>query len=161
MLALTNALLWFAIISVGIMAGVYFTFSAFVMRSLDAIEKPAGMIAMQSINRVILKSAFLPLFFASSAVCAVLAVLAILDLRATGAWPMLIGSAAYIVGMLLVTIAGNVPLNNRLEATAADGPEAEAMWRLYMQRWVAWNHVRTVACTLSLGLLVAALAARV
>ena len=45
---LTNLLLWFSAISVGLMAGVYFTFSAFVMRSLDAIEAPAGMLAMQS-----------------------------------------------------------------------------------------------------------------
>ena len=53
-----DGLLWFTAISVGIMAGVYFTFSAFVMRSLDAIEAPAGMLAMQSINRIILKSVF-------------------------------------------------------------------------------------------------------
>ena len=43
-------LLWFAIISIGLMAGVYFTFSAFVMRSLDVIEKPSGMLARTRAN---------------------------------------------------------------------------------------------------------------
>ncbi|GAB5486514.1 MAG: hypothetical protein Pars2KO_00840 [Parasphingorhabdus sp.] len=60
---MTTILLWFSAISVGIMAGVCFTFSVFVMRSLDAFEKPAGMIAMQSINRIIQRSLFLSLFF--------------------------------------------------------------------------------------------------
>ncbi len=62
----TTALLWFAAVSVGIMAGIYFAFSFFIMQSLDALERPMGMFAMQAINRVIQKSLFLPLFFASS-----------------------------------------------------------------------------------------------
>ena len=158
--ALISPMLWFAVISVGLMAGVYFTFSAFLMRSLDAIEAPVGMIAMQSINRVIVKSLFLPIFFASSAVCAALTILALLDLSAAGAVWMLIGSATYVVGMFFVTVAGNVPLNNQLEATPADGPEGATMWRRYLSKWTAWNHVRTAACTMSLAMLIVSISAR-
>ena len=154
------ATLWFAAISVGIMAGVYFTFSVFVMRSLDALERPAGMVAMQSINRIIVKSLFLPLFFASSLACLLLAVFGVMQWGSAGAWQMVTGGALYLVGMLLVTMIGNVPLNNALEATDANGQEAEAMWRRYMQRWLPWNHVRTVSCTVSLVLLIAAIAER-
>ncbi len=159
-MTIIDGLLWFAVLGVGVMAGVYFAFSAFVMRSLDAIGQVAGMLAMQSINRVILKSPFLPLFFASSGAAAVLAVVALLDLSQPGAVFLLAGAAAYVLGMFVVTVVGNVPLNNALEAAAADSAEGETMWRRYMRSWVAWNHVRTVACTLSLGLLVAALVAR-
>lgn len=155
-----TATLWFAAISVGIMAGVYFTFSAFVMQSLDALERPAGMVAMQSINRIILKSLFLPLFFASSLACLLLAVFGVMIWGAAGAWQMVTGGTLYLVGMLAVTAVANVPLNNALEATDANGPEAEAMWRRYMQGWLPWNHVRTVSCTVSLVLLIGAIAER-
>ena len=156
-----EGLLWFSAIAVGVMAGVYFAFSAFVMRSLDAIEAPAGMVAMQSINRIIVQSSFLPIFFASTAACAVLAVLALLDLSAPGALWAFIGSALYIVGMFIVTLVGNVPLNNRLEATAPDGADGAEMWALYMHKWTVWNHIRTIACSVSLMLLIAAIGERI
>ncbi|MCB2062199.1 MAG: DUF1772 domain-containing protein [Novosphingobium sp.] len=161
MVVLVDVMLWFAVIAVGLMAGVYFTFSSFVMRSLDTIEKPLGMIAMQEINRVILRSVFLPIFFASSAACALLAVVAIVGGPSTGSTAMLAGGAIYVVGMFVVTVVANVPLNNALEATAARGPDGEAMWRRYMQRWTVWNHVRTLSCMASLALLVLALAERI
>ena len=161
MVVLVDVMLWFAVIAVGLMAGVYFTFSSFVMRSLDTIEKPLGMIAMQEINRVILRSVFLPIFFASSAVCAALAVVAIVGGPSTGSTAMLAGSAIYVAGMFVVTVVRNVPLNNALEATAARGPDGEAMWRRYMQRWTVWNHVRTLSCMASLAMLVLALAERI
>jgi len=154
------ATLWFATISVGIMAGVYFAFSAFVMQSLDATGRATGMVAMQAINRIIVRSLFLPLFFASSLTCLLLAVFGLMEWGSAGAWQMVVGGALYVIGMLAVTAAANVPLNNALESTDASGPEAEAMWRRYMQRWLPWNHVRTVSCTVSLVLLIGAIAAR-
>lgn len=157
---LLDGLILFSLVATGIMAGVYFTFSTFVMRSLDAIDAPAGMLAMQSINRVILQSAFLPLFFASSAACGILAVVAILDMSAPGALALLAASIAYLTGMFLVTVMANVPLNNALEATSATAPEAAATWRRYIKRWTAWNHVRTASCSGALVLFAIAYAAR-
>ena len=145
-----SILLCFAAVSVGLMAGIYFAFSVFVLQALDAAGRPVGMAAMQSINRIILKSAFLPLFFASSLACLLLAVFGVMHWASAGAWQMVIGGALYLVGMLVVTAAANVPLNNALEA----------MWRRYMARWLPWNHVRTVSCTVSLVLLISAIAER-
>ena len=62
---LVTALLWFAALGCALLGGVYFAFSAFVMRSLrDAGH--AGTVAMNSINRVILRSAFMPLFLGTT-----------------------------------------------------------------------------------------------
>ena len=155
-----TATLWFAAISVGLMAGVYFAFSAFIMQALDAAGRPAGMAAMQSINRIIVRSLFLPLLFASSLACLLLAVFGVMIWGSAGAWQMVIGGVIYLVGMLAVTAFANVPLNNALEAVDAAGAEAEAMWRRYMQRWLPWNHVRTVSCTVSLILMIGAIAQR-
>jgi uncharacterized membrane protein len=138
-------LLWSAALMVGIMAGVYFAFSVFVMQSLDVVERSSGMIAMQSINRVIQKSLFVLIFFTSSLACLTLAILGGMAWSDAGAWQMAFGGGLYIIGMLVVTIVGNVPLNNALEGTDAHGGDAETMWRRYMSRWLPWNHVRTIS----------------
>ncbi len=156
-----DGLLWFTAISVGIMAGVYFTFSIFVMKSLDEIDAPAGMLAMQSINRVIVRSLFLPIFFASSLAAAAIVVMMLIYPSSPGAAWGIGGSALYFVGMFIVTIVGNVPLNNRLEATDARGPAGAEMWALYWSKWTIWNHVRTIACSAALPMLILAIGLRI
>jgi uncharacterized membrane protein len=56
-----------------------------------------------------------------------------------------------------VTILGNVPLNNRLDRLDADTPAAHEMWRHYLDRWLLWNHVRAVSCTIACGAFACAL----
>lgn len=152
-----TSLLWFAAISAGIMAGVYFTFSFFAMRAFADLGDEAGARAMQSINVVIQRSAFLPLFFASTLACAALVVLGVMGMVGPqGAWAIA-GGAVYVVGMFGVTLVGNVPLNNRLDAVDPASQEGAAMWREYLARWTPLNHARTVACTVSMVLLVLSL----
>jgi len=148
------ALLWFSALSSGVMAGIYFTFSVFVTRALDVLDGGSGIAAMQSINRVILRSAFMPLFIGSSLACAALVVIGLLRWSQPGAWQMAAGGAIYVLGMLVVTMAANVPLNEALDRADPNGAGAMAAWGHFYQPWMAWNHVRTVACTLSMGLLV-------
>ncbi|QFT78807.1 DUF1772 domain-containing protein [Erythrobacter sp. THAF29] len=151
---LVTLLIWFAAVSAGIMAGVYFTFSVFVMRSLAQLGDEPGARAMQSINRVILKSAFLPLFFASTLACAALIVLGLIGMAGPQGWAVIAGSAVYVVGMFVVTVIGNVPLNNRLDAVDPASAEGKAMWENYLARWLPFNHIRTLACTAAMVLLV-------
>ncbi|MEL7319718.1 MAG: anthrone oxygenase family protein, partial [Pseudomonadota bacterium] len=63
----------------------------------------------------------------------------------------------YVIGMFGVTLVGNVPLNNRLDAVDPASQEGAAMWREYLARWTPLNHARTVACTVSMALLVLSL----
>ena len=70
---------------------------------------------------------------------------------ATTSWaetdaPYLVGgSALYLVGTILVTLAFNVPLNDRLAKVAPGTSEAAEFWVHYLTRWNIWNHVRTAA----------------
>ena len=146
------ALNWFALISAGIMAGIYFTFSVFAMRSFAELGDEAGARAMQVLNRVIVQTAFLPLFFASTISCAALVVLGLMGHAGTF---VIAGSAAYVLGMFAVTVAGNVPLNNRLDAVDAASEQGRALWRDYLVRWTRFNHVRTVSSTAAMALLAA------
>ena len=155
-----DILLWFNAISVAIMAGVYFAFSTFVMRSLNEIDAPAGMVAMQSINRVIVKSLFLPIFFVSTLASVLLVILTLAEPSMPGARWSLGASGLYILGMFGVTLVGNVPLNNRLESADAHTPAGAELWAHDQARWTIWNHLRTIACTMSLVLLILAIDAR-
>jgi len=151
--------LWFSAIGAGLMAGVYFAFSAFVMTALERVPAAEGMAAMQSINRVILRSLFMPLFFATTIASLALAVRAVFRWSEPGAAAMLAGGITYVVGMFLCTAVCNVPLNNALDAVDRGNAESRNVWARYLKVWTRWNHVRTVACTLACGLFVAAIVA--
>lgn len=158
MQSLTSAFMWISAIGTGLMAGVYFTFSAFVMGALGNIAPAAGIAAMQSINAVILRSAFMPLFFGTTVISLALAVLGVLRWQSAGAPALVLAGILYVVGMFVVTAAFNVPLNNRLAAADPSSPEGLAEWHGYLKDWTRWNHVRTAASTLAAALYVAAIA---
>ena len=150
-------LLCFGAISFGVMAGIYFTFSVFAMKSFAAIQPAAGIAAMQSINEIIVKSAFLPLFFATSLAALAAVILSLLDMSSSRSIWMGFGGGIYFVGMFLCTVFFNVPLNNKLAAVDPASPEGEQVWEMYLRVWTMWNHVRTVACTAACALFILAL----
>ncbi|MBI5131289.1 MAG: DUF1772 domain-containing protein [Rhodopseudomonas palustris] len=155
--ALVTALLWFGAIGCGLMAGVYFTFSAFVMTALARLPPASGIAAMNAINADIVRSLFLPLFFGTTLAAAALAALGVLQWGEPGAAAMAAGGAIYVLGMFVVTVARNVPLNNALAATDPASAAAAEPWATYVRDWTWWNHLRTVASTAACGLFVAGL----
>ena len=62
----TTGLLWFSALGCGVMAGVYFAFSTFIMTSLDRLDQTAGIAAMNAINVDIVRSLFMPLFLGTT-----------------------------------------------------------------------------------------------
>lgn len=148
--------LWALVLGSGVMAGVYFTFSSFVMASLAAIPTPQGIVAMQSINRVILSSLFMPLFFATSAASAGLVVWGALRWGQPGAMPLVAGGVIYLVGMFVCTAAFNVPLNNALDVVDPTSPQGAHLWSDYQVSWTRWNHLRTACSVVACALFVAA-----
>lgn len=154
---LITALLWFSIVTCGLLAGVYFTFSAFAMTAFARLDRSAGVAAMNSINQVILRSLFMPLFLGSSLSSLALAILGALNWGQPGACAALAGGALYFVGMFVVTMLFNVPRNNALDESDPQSPAGQAFWARYLKEWTAWNHVRTLASTAALILFVVAL----
>lgn len=137
-----------AMMGAGLMAGVYFAFSAFIMRALDQLGAATAADAMNAINRVILRSWFMTLFFGSTLLYAVLAGVALFHPEMAGRWLVFSAGLIYLVGMFLCTALFNVPLNNRLaHSNRADNDAAED-WADYSIRWIRWNHLR-LACSLA------------
>jgi uncharacterized membrane protein len=148
-----------AAVGCGLVAGVFFAFSSFVMKALAKLPENAGLPAMQSINVVVLNPVFLGVFVGTALVCLVLAALAGLNWdRPDSAW-VVAGCLLYIVGTFGVTVFGNVPLNDALAAVQPGDASASAAWAEYLVRWTRWNHVRTIAATLAFSCLLLSLLA--
>lgn len=134
-----------AALGCGLVAGVFFAFSSFVMKALGRLPPGQGIAAMQSINVAVLNPWFLGAFLGTAAVCALASILSLLRWQEPGSFYVLAGSALYLVGTLLVTAVFNIPRNDALGAIAATDPDAARLWAGYIAGWTAWNHVRTAA----------------
>jgi len=147
-----------ALLGSALVGGVFFAFSSFLMKALARMPSSEGIAAMQSINVVVINPSFLGAFMGTAFLSLGIVGLALFSWSYTSTMFFLGGSIFYIVGTFLVTIFGNVPLNNQLAAVSATDPAAVKLWEHYVDRWTMWNHVRTVAALLatllfSLGLM--------
>jgi uncharacterized membrane protein len=140
----------------GVMAGLFFAFSAFIMTALSRLPWAGGIAAMQSINVAILNPLFFTVFFGTPGASVLLAIAAVVRWPEPGSLYLLAGSLLHLVGSFVVTIVFNVPLNNRLAAVRADSLEGATVWTEYLSVWTAWNHVRTLACLAATALFIMA-----
>lgn len=129
----------------GLIAGVFFAFSDFVMKALARLPAAQGIAAMQSINVVVLNRLFFAVFFGTAAGCILLTIWSLFIWHGRGAVYLLIGSLLYLVGTMLVTIVYNVPQNEALAAADPASADSAVQWAEYVVSWTAWNHVRTIA----------------
>lgn len=143
--AVIHALAIVAILGTGIIGGVFFAFSSFVMKALARLPPAEGIAAMQSINVVVLNRSFLGVFIGTTVISLVLATLAVLGWATPSAPFFLAGALLYLVGTFLVTGLGNVPLNNQLAAVSAGDTGALVVWERYLDRWTVLNTIRTIA----------------
>ena len=63
----------------------------------------------------------------------------------------------YALGSFGVTMAFNVPRNERLARQDAASADAQAYWPVYVREWTRLNHVRTAASLAGAGCAAAAL----
>jgi uncharacterized membrane protein len=134
-----------ATLGCGLIAGIFFAFSTFVMKALARLPPGEGIAAMQSINLVVLNRWFLTAFLATAAACVLTVIYSVLRWHEPGAAYLLVGGILYLAGTLLVTIVFNVPRNKALAAVGPTDPAAASLWIRYVAGWTAWNHVRTAA----------------
>ena len=154
---------WFAIVALlcalgcGLNAGVFFAFSTFVMAGLAQLAPGDGINAMKAINVKAVTPVFMSLLFGTAMLCAIAIVMALVSWGAPGAVLALLGAVIYIAGAILVTMLGNVPLNNALMRVASADTAGTALWARYLRDWTRWNHLRTLACTAAMALFIVAL----
>lgn len=146
------------ILGTGLVAGVFYGFSAFVMRGLAALPPAQGVAAMNAINVAAVRPAFMAVFAGSAALSALIAVVTFVVWPDEGRVELLLGSALYLAGSFGLTIVANVPRNDRLARLIPGAPAAAEYWPVYVREWTLWNHVRTVAAAAAALVYISALA---
>ncbi|MFF5075718.1 DUF1772 domain-containing protein [Actinoplanes sp. NPDC000266] len=141
------------VVGSGLMAGVFFAFSAFVMSGLRRLPDQAGAAAMRSLNVTAQRAPLMIALFGVSALCVAVAARALGTWSQPGSGWLLAGAILTFAGALGVTIVVNVPLNNRLNAETI-------AWSSYLAGWNPANHARTVLCLAGCAVLLVGLLRR-
>jgi uncharacterized membrane protein len=141
----------------GVMAGVFFAFSAFVMKGLDRLPAPRAVAAMQEINAAAPTPAFMVVFLGTALACAGLMLSSLFVWGEISAVYLLVGGGLYLVFSFGLTVVYHVPRNEALARVEADGADAESRWSGYVVGWTAWNHLRFAGALAASALLVMAL----
>lgn len=154
---LVSVLTFLSAIGAGLIGGLFFAFSTFIMAAFGRVTPAIGMMAMRSINVAILNPLFFTVFFGTAVCCLILGIAAIVGWQTGGAAYLLIGSLSYLLGVIAVTMMFNVPLNDTLAASDPESMDGVGFWRRYLSVWTLWNHVRTVTCIIAMASFIKAL----
>ncbi len=138
-------------LSSALVGGVFKAFSEFIMDALVRTEPAGGIEAMQHINRSVMRTEFIVSFIALAPVSIAFAVYAGVFWSGLSAILIIAAAGVYATSVFLVTVLGNVPMNERLAKLSATTPEALAYWRVYGRDWTRLNHVRTIGAIVTAG----------
>ncbi|MGB8699583.1 MAG: anthrone oxygenase family protein [Thermosynechococcaceae cyanobacterium] len=135
----------FSALGCGLIAGVFFAFSTFVMSALARLQPAQGIAAMQSINIVVINPWFMTVFLGTAVSCSFLVFSSLSVGNQSTTIYVIGGCLLYLVGTFLVTMVCNVPLNEALAKVDPESVDGANLWASYLVSWTFWNHVRTAA----------------
>ena len=133
------AALWSAVIG-----GVFSAFSEFIMKGLLRASPAGGIESMQHINRTVVKTLFVAGIFSITVFSVGFACYALTSMTGTARFMILLAALVYLPSVFLMTLLGNVPMNNRLDRMNPQAVDAHAYWHLYSRNWTRLNHVRSL-----------------
>ena len=148
--------LFMATISTGLMAGIFFTWTNAVTPGIGKLKDIEYLGALQAMNRVILNPAFYVLF-----ICPVLTLplATLLNYNSDPALVfklLLVASIIYLAGSFLVTIVGNIPINNLLHRSKLEKfslENAKDLRSEIEEKWNTFNLIRTITSFIAFILL--------
>ncbi|MCE2613852.1 DUF1772 domain-containing protein [Flavobacteriaceae bacterium D16] len=143
----------------GLSAGLCFTWSNAVTTGLANLDDLSYLRAFQQMNRTILNPTFFLVFFGPVFLGGLGAFLT-RNAHPTTFWLVLTATLLYFFGVGLVTVFGNVPLNELVDKAelAETGVEAAASLRKKFENpWNTYHYVRTYISALSFLLLLVSL----
>ena len=141
--------IWSAVIG-----GVFSAFSEFVMSALLKTESAGAIEAMQHINRDVIKTQFVAGIISIAIFSLLFTLYGIAVFEGAALGTLILAAAVYLPSVFLMTMLGNVPMNNRLESLDHKSDQAHAYWREYAEKWTRFNHLRSVGSVLTAGLYV-------
>jgi len=133
----------------GLIAGLFYCWSISVTKGLALLPDREYLAAFQQLNRAILNPLFLISFMGLVFLLAIATWTQYHRPPSTAFWLLLGATALYLVGVMGITMLGNVPLNDALDVFNIDSatPAQLAAKRLAFEaRWNFLNDIRTLCC---------------
>lgn len=152
MVAMATLLLALSAISTGLFAGYFLIFQTGIMPALGQLTDEQFVPAMRRVNQYVPRPVFLLTFFAIVGFPAAALAVPVDGRSDNQKWLLVAGLVCAVINHL-VTIGGNVPLNNALESSPAP---ARAARLAFEGRWNAFHRVRTLFSVAAFVLVVSA-----
>lgn len=143
--------LWSAIVG-----GTFSAFSEFIMSALKKTEAAGGIEAMQNINRDVIKTQFVAGIVSIAVFSAVFALYSLFAFEGAALVTLLLAPMVYLPSVFLMTMFGNVPMNNALSRLDRGSLDARIYWEKYTRIWTTLNHARSLGSIITSGLYVIA-----
>lgn len=154
-----NLVLMTTATTTALIAGLFFAYSCSVNLGLGLLPDTEYLNAMQSINRAILNPVFFLVFFSPMLLLPLSTHLSYTPGASVRFTCLLVAAVLYFGGVFGVTIFGNVPLNEALDAFNIHNASAEAIRKerlIFEKPWNRLNMVRTIASLLTILFVLAA-----
>lgn len=145
-----------------LVAGLLFVYAVVIMPGFKKLSDRSFIRAFQVTDRIIQDNQplFLFVWLGSAVSIIVLAVTGFSRLNGIEFYIMIFSTAAYLLGVQVLTIVNHLPLNNRLQNVDVEHADNDTLYaaRLaFEHRWNRSNEFRTlVACCVSLALIILA-----
>jgi uncharacterized membrane protein len=147
--------LMLGILFTGLTAGLCFTWSNTITPGIGRLNDLSFLQSFQAMNRAIINPSFLIVFFTPVVFLSVNAFLH-RNAHPTTFWAFLLAAVLFFVGIGLVTIFKNVPLNEMLDKTILENLSSLELKELrtkFEKPWNRWHIQRTIASFIAFALL--------
>ncbi|MFJ3499769.1 DUF1772 domain-containing protein [Streptomyces sp. NPDC090135] len=150
---MATLLLALAVVCTGLYAGFMLIFLTGIMPALARLTDDGFVTAMRRINEYVPRAVFLTVFLGVIVFPAAAFLVPVAGRTGAQKWCVLAGLVCAVLNHL-VTLGGNIPLNNALARDPGGDPSAARA--AFAGRWNGFHRVRTALITVSFGLLTAA-----
>lgn len=143
----------------GLSAGLCFTWSNAVTPGIGNLNDLGFLKSFQEMNRAIINPTFFIVFFGPF-FGHILNVYLYRNQSSSILWMLITAGATYIFGVVLVTVFGNVPLNEILDKTNLQSASIEELKSLrdsFEKKWNRLHMIRTISSTTSFIIIIVSL----
>jgi uncharacterized membrane protein len=161
MISIQNLLNFLTLLFSGLIAGLLYGYSCSVNPGLQSLANGEYIKAMQSVNLAIQNPYFLLAFTGLLLLFPVSTYLMLRQQHTSAAFYLLLAATIiYFIGVFIITLFCNVPLNEQLAkfpASSASATEISAMRQTFEKPWNSYHTIRTIAAVISFGLTILAI----
>lgn len=140
----------------GLTAGLCFTWGNAVTPGIGRLDDLGYLHAFQQMNRAILNPLFIIIFMGPT-ITHIANVFLFKSGNTSLFWIVVAAAALYLIGLVLMTVIGNVPLNemiDKVDLLSASSEELSDLRNKFEVKWNQFHRIRTITTSISFALLI-------